>query len=385
MGLGGGFSVVGAVPVAITVSFGVRTSATIIGMGFVGFGFLLMLPGLFWCIVVRTHSFKICCFCCRKKKEGGINGKGDGPRKRKRRKKWGEDEDEDDDEFGEQEDTPALCYDRENSSIENSPSRHMEGSSKSPRERKWPPVYVDTPSLIITKAQDCMSSRENVQLKNFVEPSSMPNNNNDGCTSGNAANNCPNTKNVQAHQTTKNENIVTKKIKALYNNTKPNKSETNLHQNDKSTINNNSKTNKSNNNNNRMALSFTSSQTCDPIANTATTTTTTSPSTATDIENGKSTRETAISYILPKSLSHNLNLSTQSKSLDEDESRSSGQRCSIKDSSRNTHNNNNEGFVDDSSNNDDISSLADKDVKKICDLIDNYRLTNNNDLNDTTE
>jgi len=58
MGLGGGFSVVGAVPVAITFSIGNKSSATIIGMGFVGFGFLLILPGLFWCIMVRTHSFK---------------------------------------------------------------------------------------------------------------------------------------------------------------------------------------------------------------------------------------------------------------------------------------------------------------------------------------
>lgn len=58
IGLGSGFSVVGAVPVAITFSIGVRTSATIIGMGFVGFGFLLILPGLFWCLTVRAHSFK---------------------------------------------------------------------------------------------------------------------------------------------------------------------------------------------------------------------------------------------------------------------------------------------------------------------------------------
>jgi len=56
--VGVGFSAVGAVPVAITFSLGARSSATIIGMGFIGFGFLLMLPGVFWCLMVRTHSFK---------------------------------------------------------------------------------------------------------------------------------------------------------------------------------------------------------------------------------------------------------------------------------------------------------------------------------------
>jgi len=56
--VGVGFAAVGAVPVAVTFSLGTRSSATIIGMGFVGFGFLLMLPGAFWCLMVRTHSFK---------------------------------------------------------------------------------------------------------------------------------------------------------------------------------------------------------------------------------------------------------------------------------------------------------------------------------------
>ena len=56
--VGVGFAAVGAVPVAVTFSLGSRSSATIIGMGFVGFGFLLMLPGVFWCLMVRTHSFK---------------------------------------------------------------------------------------------------------------------------------------------------------------------------------------------------------------------------------------------------------------------------------------------------------------------------------------
>ena len=57
--VGVGFAAVGAVPVAITFSLGTRSSSTIIGMGFIGFGFLLMLPGVFWCLMVRTHSFKV--------------------------------------------------------------------------------------------------------------------------------------------------------------------------------------------------------------------------------------------------------------------------------------------------------------------------------------
>lgn len=56
--LGVGFAVVGAVPLAVTMSIGARSSATIIGMGFIGFGFLLMLPSVFWCMMVRTHSLK---------------------------------------------------------------------------------------------------------------------------------------------------------------------------------------------------------------------------------------------------------------------------------------------------------------------------------------
>ena len=56
VGVGAGFLLVGAVPVAVTYSIGVRTSAKIIGMGFVGFGLLLMLPGLCWCVWVRVHA-----------------------------------------------------------------------------------------------------------------------------------------------------------------------------------------------------------------------------------------------------------------------------------------------------------------------------------------
>jgi len=57
--VGAGFLLVGAVPVAVTYSIGVRTSsAKIIGMGFVGFGLLLMLPGLCWCVWVRVNAFR---------------------------------------------------------------------------------------------------------------------------------------------------------------------------------------------------------------------------------------------------------------------------------------------------------------------------------------
>lgn len=94
IGLGSGFSVVGAVPVAITFSIGVKTSATIIGMGFVGFGFLLILPGLFWCLMVRTHSFKA--IWRRKRRSANVS---------KTRKRQDDEEEEDDDE---EEETPAL-------------------------------------------------------------------------------------------------------------------------------------------------------------------------------------------------------------------------------------------------------------------------------------
>jgi hypothetical protein len=59
VGVGTGFVAVGAVPVAVSYSIGVRSSATMIGMGFIGFGFLLLAPGLVWCVAIRTlHGFK---------------------------------------------------------------------------------------------------------------------------------------------------------------------------------------------------------------------------------------------------------------------------------------------------------------------------------------
>ena len=87
---------------AITISIGVKTSATVIGMGFVAFGFLLMLPGFFWCIMVKTHSFKVCWKCCRpKSKQNHSRHKND------RRQKWGRTVEDDDEEL-EEEETPAL-------------------------------------------------------------------------------------------------------------------------------------------------------------------------------------------------------------------------------------------------------------------------------------
>lgn len=95
IGLGSGFSVVGAVPVAITFSIGVKTSATIIGMGFVGFGFLLILPGLFWSLMVRTHSFKF----WRRKRRSSVLSKGH---------KRHEDDDDGEEEEEVEEETPAF-------------------------------------------------------------------------------------------------------------------------------------------------------------------------------------------------------------------------------------------------------------------------------------
>jgi len=75
VGLGAGFAAVGAVPVVITFSIGVRTSATIIGMGFVGFGILLMTPGLIWCLVVWTQrGFRTWMKKRNKNNGGGLNG-----------------------------------------------------------------------------------------------------------------------------------------------------------------------------------------------------------------------------------------------------------------------------------------------------------------------
>ena len=63
--IGVGFMLVGAVPVAITFGMGTKGSATIIGVGFIGFGLLVVLPGICWCIVRRIASFR----CCHSKQE----------------------------------------------------------------------------------------------------------------------------------------------------------------------------------------------------------------------------------------------------------------------------------------------------------------------------
>lgn len=65
IGIGVGFMVVGAVPVAVTFAMNSRGSATIIGVGFIGFGLLVVLPGICWCVVRRVTSFR----CCQSKQE----------------------------------------------------------------------------------------------------------------------------------------------------------------------------------------------------------------------------------------------------------------------------------------------------------------------------
>lgn len=62
--VGIGFAVVGAIPVAVNYSIGVNNSSTIIGVGFIGFGLLLMVPGLCWCVVLRLAGLKNVCGCC---------------------------------------------------------------------------------------------------------------------------------------------------------------------------------------------------------------------------------------------------------------------------------------------------------------------------------
>jgi len=61
--VGVGFMLVGAVPVAVTYSVDTHSSvATIIGVGFVGFGLVVLLPGVAWCVVRRVSAFR-CCRC----------------------------------------------------------------------------------------------------------------------------------------------------------------------------------------------------------------------------------------------------------------------------------------------------------------------------------
>lgn len=61
--VGMGFGVVGAIPVAVNSAVGATNSGTIIGVGFIGFGLLLIVPGLIWCVVQRLVMLKKCCRC----------------------------------------------------------------------------------------------------------------------------------------------------------------------------------------------------------------------------------------------------------------------------------------------------------------------------------
>ena len=47
-----------AVVLGVGGGFAFMTSATIIGMGFIGFGFLLIVPGICWCFVVQHRTYK---------------------------------------------------------------------------------------------------------------------------------------------------------------------------------------------------------------------------------------------------------------------------------------------------------------------------------------
>jgi hypothetical protein len=58
--LGIGFVLVGAVPVTVTFCINSKGSSTIIGVGFMGFGLLLILPGIIWCLVRRASSMRCC-------------------------------------------------------------------------------------------------------------------------------------------------------------------------------------------------------------------------------------------------------------------------------------------------------------------------------------
>ena len=60
--VGIGFMLVGALPVAVTYATNAHNSAMIIGAGFVGFGLLVVLPGLAWCLVRRVSALRCCRF-----------------------------------------------------------------------------------------------------------------------------------------------------------------------------------------------------------------------------------------------------------------------------------------------------------------------------------
>ena len=55
IGVGSSFAIVGTVPVAVTLGLGIKSSATVIGVGFMGFGVLLILPGICWCMAVQRR------------------------------------------------------------------------------------------------------------------------------------------------------------------------------------------------------------------------------------------------------------------------------------------------------------------------------------------
>ena len=56
MGVGSAFVIVGSLPVGITLALDIKNSATVIGVGFIGFGMMLILPGLCWCIAVSRRA-----------------------------------------------------------------------------------------------------------------------------------------------------------------------------------------------------------------------------------------------------------------------------------------------------------------------------------------
>lgn len=68
-GIGCCFALLGLVPFLITMATH-KNSATLIGLGFMGFGALLLIPGLCWCAVVYAQvQFQVCRFYvgCRHK------------------------------------------------------------------------------------------------------------------------------------------------------------------------------------------------------------------------------------------------------------------------------------------------------------------------------
>ena len=73
VGVGACFSIIGVIPMAAALALETKTSATVIGLGFIAFGLMLVLPGVCWCILVLQSKSK-CITCSRSQDQHKQNG-----------------------------------------------------------------------------------------------------------------------------------------------------------------------------------------------------------------------------------------------------------------------------------------------------------------------